>query len=113
MKEVIKVEMDRANLIDAISQHLQRKGYSVKEGSVKFEQNFFLNSVAGVSVQVLNSLPVTDDALNMPKKAKQRLCVCKDKTQMVYVDSISGEGTEFESLDGFYCPSCNSFWREP
>lgn len=39
--------------------------------------------------------------------------VCQCGEQHVYIDTIDGAGSEFESLDGFYCIGTNKFWREP
>ncbi len=46
------------------------------------------------------------------KKAQHRICQ-NNEHDIVFIDTIEGIGTEFESLDGFYCSTCNSFWREP
>lgn len=46
------------------------------------------------------------------KKAELRVCQ-NEEHQIVYIDTIAGIGTEFATLDGFYCETCNSFWREP
>lgn len=45
-------------------------------------------------------------------KAEPGICKATDHT-IIYIDTIEGVGTEFETLDGFYCPTCNKFWREP
>jgi len=47
------------------------------------------------------------------KKAEKRVCICEESSNHVYIDTVEGTGTEFETLDGYYCIQCNSFWREP
>mgnify|MGYP007135359468 FL=1 len=48
------------------------------------------------------------------KKVEKRICVCKEEEKNhVYIDTVEGVGTEFESLAWYYCIQCNSFWRDP
>jgi hypothetical protein len=48
------------------------------------------------------------------KEAKKQLCTCKVKeSNIVYLNTVKLENHELDSLDEFYCTTCNSFWREP
>lgn len=50
----------------------------------------------------------------MCKMSEKRICVCEEKDKLhVYIDTIHLTEHELESVDGFYCIACNSFWREP
>lgn len=50
----------------------------------------------------------------MLESAENRNCVCeKEKSNIIYTDSIERPGTKYGILDGYYCTNCNSFWREP
>jgi hypothetical protein len=47
------------------------------------------------------------------KEAEKRLCVCEDKINIIYLDTLDIRPHELETLNQFYCSVCNSFWREP
>lgn len=49
----------------------------------------------------------------MFKEANQRGCICEDGTNIIHLTVEEQLDGEIESLDVFYCMSCNSFWREP
>jgi hypothetical protein len=53
--------------------------------------------------------PVTRTVID----AEKGVCKAIDH-QIIRTDRISlDDRHEIESLDGFYCPTCNKFWREP
>ncbi len=48
------------------------------------------------------------------KIANNKVCTCdSSKKNIVLLDVVHLKNHELESLDEFYCTSCNSFWREP
>jgi hypothetical protein len=47
------------------------------------------------------------------KQAEEKLCKCESKESVVQLPSFDIRPHELESLDQYYCPQCNSFWREP
>ena len=50
----------------------------------------------------------------MTKISEKRICICKEEGKKhVYIDTIELTDHELESVDGYYCVTCNSFWREP
>jgi hypothetical protein len=49
----------------------------------------------------------------MAKKSEHKDCKCEvENSNHVYIDTIELNDGALESLLGFYCISCNSFWRE-
>ena len=60
--------------------------------------------------QVIDILDKTED---VKVHASNRVCQCTTSSQIVYLDTIKLDNHELHSLDEFYCPKCNSFWREP
>jgi hypothetical protein len=50
------------------------------------------------------------------KVAEERMCTCDDTLQElkhhVFLGVLKLENHELESLDCFYCPKCNSTWKE-
>jgi hypothetical protein len=48
------------------------------------------------------------------KLAEKRVCICDhEDSNVVYTDTIPLTNHELDSIDGYYCIQCNSFWREP
>lgn len=63
---------------------------------------------------VPSSLAITKIKTNDIKvHARNAVCSCDTTSQIVYLDTIKLDTHELHSLDEFYCPKCNSFWREP
>lgn len=51
---------------------------------------------------------------NHMKEANHNICRCLLKDQQhVHIDTLKTPGHELKSLNGIYCITCNSFWREP
>lgn len=56
---------------------------------------------------------------NLPNgliKAEKGLCTCSklNEEKVIYLGTVPGHpGGEFETLDNFYCVTCNHTWMEP
>jgi hypothetical protein len=44
--------------------------------------------------------------------ANQEVCT-EPEHNIIHLDRLDVRPHELESLDEFYCPTCNKFWREP
>lgn len=48
-------------------------------------------------------------------KALERVCICQRSSEKMKIIHLETEKVDHElmELHSFYCPTCNSFWREP
>lgn len=47
------------------------------------------------------------------KKAVKRKCICETKEHIVYLSDVELVDYDIPVVAEYYCPECNSFWREP